>query len=333
MTQAQADLEHLRTAKIEVVRKGPEPPAIPLNQNSEGSVKGKEKEVDSSPAMTSSAVLTQSANAFFNRLTSSTSQLQQSLQSTFQSTLASASSNPALTNPAQLRAQLAENLRLSSATENLQLSIKQAEKLAEEYLRKGDQWVKDAEKWVGDAVKVMPPEGEEIRNVGMSWDGSDWYSFSTSPATSSSKEYGNNDAESRLPGSSKPGAILAGSRKEALLRRLREDKELLMVDPAGEEESAQRKEEFRRWVADDWDTSSKESREAEEGLVGAIRMALGKQPSLRAFIALADDTCPVPEYLTDEQFWQRYLFHKHMIEAEEEKRKMFLAGTAVHRKQ
>jgi hypothetical protein len=34
----------------------------------------------------------------------------------------------------------------------------------------------------------------------------------------------------------------------------------------------------------------------------------------------------VPEHLTDEQFWQRYLFHKHMIEAEDEKRKQLLQG-------
>lgn len=34
----------------------------------------------------------------------------------------------------------------------------------------------------------------------------------------------------------------------------------------------------------------------------------------------------MPEQLTDEQFWQRYLFHKQMIEAEEEKRKAVLKG-------
>lgn len=32
----------------------------------------------------------------------------------------------------------------------------------------------------------------------------------------------------------------------------------------------------------------------------------------------------VPEHLTDEQFWQRYLFHKQMIEDEEQKRKLLL---------
>lgn len=39
----------------------------------------------------------------------------------------------------------------------------------------------------------------------------------------------------------------------------------------------------------------------------------------------------VPEQLTDEQFWQRYLFHKHMIEAEEEKRKAVFKGMPAHR--
>lgn len=34
----------------------------------------------------------------------------------------------------------------------------------------------------------------------------------------------------------------------------------------------------------------------------------------------------VPEHLTDEQFWQRYLFHMHNIEKEEEKRKRVLQG-------
>jgi len=38
----------------------------------------------------------------------------------------------------------------------------------------------------------------------------------------------------------------------------------------------------------------------------------------------------VPEHLSDEQFWQRYLFHKDMIEAEDEKRKRLLEGNHGH---
>lgn len=147
--------------------------------------------------------------------------------------------------------------------------MKQAEKLAEEYMKRGDQWVKDAEKWVGDQVKVVAPEGGEAAAGGVSWDGSDFYHFSTSapaaPAASTS-------TTRRAISSS----ALAGSRKEALLRRLREDKDLLLVDPEGENETKERREEFRTWVDKEWETEGKNGREKEEGHVGGIRMALGE---------------------------------------------------------
>ena len=162
-------------------------------------------------------------------------------------------------NPSQLRNQLAENLRLSSARENLQLSMKQAEKMAEEYLRKGDQWVKDAEKWMGDAVKIVPPD--DTRFV-TSWDGSDFYSFSTSTPTSDV-----------VFDAGKASSVMAGSRKDALLRRLREDKNLLLVDPEGESETSERRAQFRQWVEQQWPQANKED---EVGHVGSIRMVLGK---------------------------------------------------------
>lgn len=257
VSQAQADLEYLRTAQVEIVRKKdtettPKPPPTA----------DKGKGADNGPT---SEAMAGAPHTLLDRLTSSTSQLQHTLQHTFQTTLASAAANPAISNPSQLRAQLAENLRLSSARENLQLSMKQAEKMAEDYLRKGDQWVKDAEKWMGDAVKVLPPDADDdTRYVATSFDGGDFYSFSTStPKTSTPTT----THQSEL----RPTA--AGSRKEGLLTRLREDKELLLVDPQGESETDQRRKEFRDWVTEEWPTST--GKEAEIGHVGAIRMALG----------------------------------------------------------
>lgn len=282
MTQAQADLEQLRTAKIEVVSKGPsrvethredlDSKGIPRGEVSEAGDK-----LHSGTDSSFTPALTPTPAAILNRLASSTTHLQQSLQSTFQSTLASASSNPALANPTQLRAQLAENLRLSSAAENLQLSMKQAERLAEEYMRKSDRWVKDAEKWVGEAVKVLPPEGQETRHVGMSWDGSDWYSFSTSPTAISNTGKLEDSSIKKQQRSSqlRQGIPLASSRKEALLRRLREDKELLLVNPAANEETEERREVFQKWIANDWPIVVDSGRNSEEGQVGGIRMALG----------------------------------------------------------
>ena len=298
LAQAKSDLDYLRTAKVEVVRKDPaefraeqERDKAEKKARAASLDKGKGKEVDltddTEPREAGTAgTFTGSASALFKSLSSSTTQLQHSLQHTLQTTLASAQNNPALSNPSQLRAQLAENLRLSSARQNLQMSMKQAEKLAEDYMKKGDQWVKDAEKWMEEAVKIVPPEDGD-RLVGMSWDGSDFYSFSTS-ATPQTKE-GDVifDAKNKTPRPSMSGVALAGSRKEALLRRLREDKDLLLVDPEGEAESAERRDEFKTWVEKEWPIEGPKGRKEEEGNVGGIRMALGE---LQAFLLfMADD--------------------------------------------
>ncbi|OXG23027.1 hypothetical protein C349_02478 [Cryptococcus neoformans var. grubii Br795] len=316
VSQAQADFEYLKAAKIEVVRKDAtsEPGKVsakedqgvstdtsneePITvQDDQDKGEGKEK-------TPSSATSQASPPAFFTKLASSTSQLQQSLLSAVQSTLDATTANSALSNPNAFRQQLVDNLRLTSARENLQLSVKQAEKLAEDYLRKGDQWVKGAEKWMEEAVKVVPPEGEETHVVNIGWDGGDWYSFSTSdtPLHISAVDVGASGPST----ASNQVKVLAGSRKDALLKRLREDKQLLLVDPEGEGETEKRKAEFRDWVRTQWEAQKTDGRLEDEGLVGNIRMEL------------------VPEYLTDEQFWQRYLFHKHMIEDEEQKRKLLL---------
>ncbi|WWC58000.1 uncharacterized protein I303_100535 [Kwoniella dejecticola CBS 10117] len=323
--QAQADLEYLRTANIEVVRKDPAEYAAEQEAEKakkeaakaakEEEEKSKEKGKGKATDQGESSNTENTTSNLLNKLTSSTTQLQHTLQQTLHKTLDAASNNPNLSNPEVLRAKLAENLKISSAKENLQLSIQQAEKLAEEYLKKSEGFLKDAEKWVEDNVKVVPPDSsfdgsdEDKHMVSMGWDGSDFYSFSTSTptaATSSKEKIPSSDTGDRKTVST---LALAGSRKDALLRRLREDKELLMVDPAGQGETEERKQEFRAWVNEHFESQRKELREVEEGNVGGIRMEL------------------VPEHLTDEQFWQRYLFHKHMIEGEEKKRKALMQAT------
>jgi len=141
--------------------------------------------------------------------------------------------------------------------------------MAEDYLRKGDQWVKDAEKWMGDAVKLVPPED---RTMTTSWDG-EYYAFSTS--TTPKVLF---DATPRASSS----AVVAGSRKDTLLSRLREDQDLLLVDPQGDEESEERRLAFAQWVAESWPQAGEQGKTAEIGHVGGIRMALGE--SLRNIV-------------------------------------------------
>lgn len=267
VSQAQADLEYLRTAKVEIIRKDNSTPKDLPKEESQpiaSSSKGKEKALDETATPSTTKSDSTPMTTIFDRLSSSTTQIQNTLQNTFQSTIAASNQM----NAKEIRTQLAENLRLSSAKENLQMSMKQAEKLAEEYMKKGDQWVKDAEKWVGDNVKVVPPD-DDSRYISTSWDGGDFYSFSTSPNTE--EKQSTPTAQKR----SSATAPIAGSRKEALMRRLREDETLLLVDPEGENEAAERRDAFKNWVKEKYEVAHKEEKEKEMGNVGEIRMALG----------------------------------------------------------
>lgn len=48
-----------------------------------------------------------------------------------------------------------------------------------------------------------------------------------------------------------------------------------------------------------------------------------------AMLTLALPLQKVPSSLTETEFWSRYLFHKHMIELEEEKRQNLLKGESL----
>lgn len=253
--------------------------------------KGKGKARDEGPIADAEAT----ARSLFSRLSTQTTALQSTLQNSLSTTLASARAS-GLDDPAALRARLAENLRLSE----LKLSLQQAEKLAEGYVAKGrgaaEAWAAEAERWVEENVKVVPPP-TNLPSGG--FDAGEWYAFSTSaPATNPSTPRTDSPA---------PGLGIAGSRKEALLARLRADTALLLVDPAAETESKERREEYAKWIRENAEKIPAE-KDKEVGNVGEIRMAL------------------VPEQLDDGEFWTRYLFHRDMIEEQEKRRKALLMG-------
>lgn len=231
----------MRSAKVEVVRK--EPAQYAAEQEAE---KARHSE--------------SGATTILDRITSSTSQIQHNLQNTIQSTLAAA-------NSAELTSQLAENLHLSTAKQNLQSSVKQAEKLAEGYLQRGDELRKNAERWMSEAVKVVPPEEQEAGSSGMSWDGSDWYAIVTQPSKSHAIPHPKQSASNRA---------LAGSRKDALLARLREDKKLVLVDPASPDVPPEQRQRFEKWLADKWPVQKENMVSTEGPMVGAVRMAVGE---------------------------------------------------------
>lgn len=178
-------------------------------------------------------------------LSSGMSSLQKSLQDTI-------AANPSLdpknanANLAQLRTSLSQNIQKNLQSAGTSLNVKQAERLAEEYLKKSEVFLHGAQEFLKDAVKVVPPEEGSSRNLGVAWDGSDMYAFSTSvDASQSQTPPASTDEGSR---SARSFDFTRASRKDALLRRLRTDRQLLLVDPAGQQESAARRDAFAEFV-------------------------------------------------------------------------------------
>jgi hypothetical protein len=273
--QAKEEYSRLQTQTVEVVRKekAHEPEIKAEADGPSTSDKGKAKEVEASteaPLATASAA----ASNLFAKLTSTSSAIQANLQQTLQATLDAHPNLP--TNPTRLRQTLAQNLHLASARENFDLSLKQAEKLAEEYLKKSEGFMSEAGEWVKEAVKVVPPQDGEDR-PGVVWDGTDMYAFSTSATTSKSGNAPWERSASQLyTSASASPADRATMRKQALLRRLRSDKDLLLVNPAGEAETEERRAAFANFV-----TTQIEARGGTDGDVvrGEIWAELGPEGS------------------------------------------------------
>lgn len=254
MQEAQEDLKKLQTQTVELGLKD-------LSATDSTILKGKGKEtgeshLDSGATFAPNTVLpnthvpsTQDTKDFFAKIgetfslqshtiNASINQNLSTLQKSLSDSLASASVNPQIQslNLNKLSrsdinfAQFSSNIQKNLAQAGTKLNIQQAEKIAEEYIRNAGEFLKDA-------VKVVPPD--EHAEQGVAWDGSDMYSFST--AGQSAKEavpydiarYGTTEvSRSQL-------------RKEALLRRLRADKDLFLVDPAAETESSLRRAAFK----------------------------------------------------------------------------------------
>lgn len=116
--------------------------------------------------------------------------------------------------------------------------MQQAEKLAEQYMQKGEVLFKEAGEFLKDAVKVVPPE--EAGDSGVVWDGTDVWTMSTIAGSKKGKE-----KESEILFDSP--AI--GRRADALLRKLRSDPERLKADPASENAS----EAWATWLSKEFE--------------------------------------------------------------------------------
>jgi len=214
----------------------------------------------------------------------------------------------ATTNFAQLRATLVENIqRFQQGT-----TVQQAERLAEQYMSRGEALFKEAGEFLKDAVKVVPPE-EADDNAGVLWDGSDVWPLQTSLSTPSRK---GKDKESNT-------VRAAGKRAEALLRKLLSNPEDIRKDPESDEDGAVR--DMWTQFLKDVDTNGGTSGEVWNKRISDALDGHDKDEDIKALTSLRDEL--VPAEMTAETFWTRYFFRVHQIEREEEKRKALVAAT------
>jgi len=176
------------------------------------------------------------------------------------------------------------------------LDLAEGQKVAEDYLHKGEHWFQDfsheVSKLASDALKVVPPDASSARDVAAAGE------HSGSGRTSMDKS----------------GAASAMSRRELVLYKLRTDTALLLADPAA---SADSRDSFAAFVA----ARGAHADEASQAQVGR-ELEMGGD-ALRATLDAL-----VPAQLDDETFWTRYFWRKETIEAEEERRKKVLQSAS-----
>lgn len=263
--EAQEDLKKLQTQTVEVGLKDISAPQGDMEIPASSKGKARETQDDQYAPHTgieASTALprvhvpsTQETKDFFakigetfssqsNNLNTTINQNLATLQKSLSESIASASANPQiqslnlnkLTRNDINFAHFAGNLQRNLAQAGTMLNIQQAEKLAEDYLRKSEGLLHNAGEFLKDAVKVVPPEGDAH---GVVWDGSDTYAFTTAGDWSDQNRMSSDGTRSTSFEASR-----SQLRKEALLRRLRADRELVLVDPGAETESSSRRSAF-----------------------------------------------------------------------------------------
>lgn len=228
VSQAQKEIEKQFTTATHA---SPEAPiSDELNSTPTDDNEANAEAVQSNPQSES---VTPSATTFFSRLQSSlppnirpasfSRTLQRHLPENLQSGL---NLERATADFAQLRATLVENIqRVQSET-----TLHQAEKLAEQYLQKGEALFKEAGEFLKDAVKVLPPEEGDA--LGVMWDGTDVWPMP--PVTPPSTARKGKEKEGRTL--SAPHSL--GKRKEVLLRKLHTSPDEIRRDPEEENDVA-----------------------------------------------------------------------------------------------
>ncbi|EIM81669.1 uncharacterized protein STEHIDRAFT_125184 [Stereum hirsutum FP-91666 SS1] len=215
---------------------------------------------------------------------------------------------------AQLRTALSDELqRVKSSA-----AVTAATAESREFLRGATEFLKEA-------VKVVPPDEASASSgsgvQGIMWDGMDVWMIpmSSGAETPTSAAEGQDAGGSKARKSGEVKAI--ATRKEAILRTLRTNPDILKVDPRAEPRT---KVLFEEWESKD--VESLEGTVQGEAWIEKIQKEL--ETDMNALTATRDTlTSQEGPALTENEFWMRYFFRKYQIEQDEERRKALLEGS------
>ncbi|KAI0057999.1 hypothetical protein BV25DRAFT_1830552 [Artomyces pyxidatus] len=172
---------------------------------------------------------------------------------------------------------------------------------------RGEELLRGAGDFLRDAVRVVPPS-EVV------WDGADFSAVPSGSQTPRSEAGGR--SRERSARSSGEGRTIS-TRREALLRAVRTNSDILKVDPAGEKSSEAL---FKTWF--EKEVASK------EGGIGGAAFSARKEAELEEEGLEATQAALVPSEMAEDDFWTRYFFRVFQIEQEEERRKALLRSSA-----
>lgn len=228
---------------------------------------------------------TPSASNFLSRLQSSlppnftpaalSATLQRHLPENLQHGLNFENATPDFT---QLRAALAENIQRVQQG----ITIQQAERLAEQYMHKGEALFRDAGEFLKDAVKVVPPEGDAV--TGVVWDGTDAWPMPSSIQT--------NVGQGTNKGKNKESNVIFSmprgtKRADVLLKKLRSDPEALGKDPGDDDDDAVR-QLWTSFVTDELDAKGGITGEMWTARIGMMLEGHGENEDAKALASLKD---------------------------------------------
>jgi len=190
------------------------------------------------------------------------------------------------------------------------MSLAQAEEFVQQ---RSEALLKEAGEFLKDAVKILPPDESNL-DPGTIWDGTDsWMVTATEHGQAKDSK-----------GKGKGAVSFAGNRTAALMRKLRTDSSVLLLDPSNEP-NASVGAMYEKWKGD---VISRKGDINSDAWSTDRTAALAEDGS--ALSGLHDQI--VPSRLIEELFWERYFFRMHQIEQDELRRKALFDETTMAEK-